>query len=340
MILITGGLGFIGSHLALQLLSRGQQVVLVDNLSNGNLQTLERLEFIAQMYIPFVKVDVRNTPALNKVFEQFSIQAVVHCAGFKSLSESNLKPLEYYNDNISCIMSLMRAMQRTGVRKLVHLSSLAAYGCSNAKLNEQTPFVFDYPNPYVKSQQMMESIIHDTFKTDNEWNIAVLRVANVAGAYENGILGETIPQLPKNIVSMAMQAAAGIRDGIELQDHHQTDDGTVERSFIHVLDVAEAIIASLHWLNNQQHVCEAFNIAHAETTSIAALLTQIQSTLGKTFHVTSATEQMSELTCLGAQCQHAQQTLNWQAQRDLKQMIEHQWRFYQNFLAMAPSSYH
>ncbi|WP_122985337.1 SDR family NAD(P)-dependent oxidoreductase, partial [Acinetobacter soli] len=119
MILVTGGLGFLGSHIALSLLAQGQEVILVDNLANASLQTLERLEYISGMYVPFVKVDVRNTPALNKVFEQYSIDAVVHTAGFKALEESKLKPLEYYNDNVSCIMSLLRSMQRTGVRKLV-----------------------------------------------------------------------------------------------------------------------------------------------------------------------------------------------------------------------------
>ena len=125
MILVTGGLGFIGSHIALSLMAQGQEVVLVDNLANSTLQTLERLEYISGMYVPFVKLDVRNTPALNKVFEQYSIDAVIHTAGFKSIEESNLKPLEYYNDNVSCIMSLLRAMQRTGVRHFIHLSSLA-----------------------------------------------------------------------------------------------------------------------------------------------------------------------------------------------------------------------
>lgn len=144
MILVTGGLGFIGSHIALSLMAQGQEVVLVDNLANSTLQTLERLEYISGMYVPFVKLDVRNTPALNKVFEQYSIDAVIHTAGFKSIEESNLKPLEYYNDNVSCIMSLLRAMQRTGVRHFIHLSSLAVYGKSGSQLSETDDFNYAY----------------------------------------------------------------------------------------------------------------------------------------------------------------------------------------------------
>lgn len=197
MILVTGGLGFIGSHIALSLMAQGQEVIIVDNLSNANLQTLERLEYISGMYVPFAKIDIRNTPALNKVFEQYSVDAVVHTASFKSLEESVLKPLEYYNDNVSCIMSLLRAMQRTGVRVLAHLSSLTVYGQSSLQLKEDLPFQYAYPNPYIKSQQMAEEIIQDTFKTDNEWKIALLRLGNIAGAFEHGVLGEMVPPLPK-----------------------------------------------------------------------------------------------------------------------------------------------
>ena len=248
MILVTGGLGFIGSHIVLSLLAQGQEVVIVDNLANANLQSLERLEFITGMYLPFVKIDIRNTPALNKVFEQYSIDAVIHCAGFKSVEESNLKPLEYYNDNISCIMSLLRAMQRTGVRSFVHISSLMVYGQSSLELNEQTEIYSAYPNPYIKSQQMIEAIIHDTFKTDEEWKIAVLRVGNVVGAFEHGVLGEFVAPLPKNIVPIAIQVAAQQRDVVELQRKAQTKDQTVERSFVHILDVCDAVKLTLQWL--------------------------------------------------------------------------------------------
>jgi UDP-glucose 4-epimerase len=261
MILVTGGLGFIGSHITLSLMAQGQEVIIVDNLSNSHVQVLQRLEYITGRYMPFVKIDIRNTPALNKVFEQYSIDAVVHTAGFKSLPESVMKPLEYYNDNVSCIMSLMRAMQRTGVRTLVHLSSLAVYGQSSLNLNEQLPLNFNFPNPYVKSQQMVEEIIRDTFKTDDEWRIAILRLSNVAGGFEHGVLGEFVVPLPKSIVPIAMQVAAGQRDVLELQQHATTADGTVQRSFLHVLDACEAIIESLKWLFNQQNSCEAFDIA-------------------------------------------------------------------------------
>ncbi len=331
MILVTGGLGFIGSHVVLTLLAAGQEVVIVDNLANSSLQTLERLEYIAGMYIPFVKIDIRNTPALNKVFEQYSIDAVVHTAGFKSLEESRLKPLEYYNDNVSCIMSLLRAMQRTGVRQLVHLSSLAVYGQSSLQLNEQLVLNYHFDNPYIRSQQMVEDIIRDTWQTDEEWRIAMLRVSNVAGAFEHGILGEFIPPLPKNMLSLAMQVAAQQRDVIELQQNENTADQSVERSFVHVLDVCEAIHQSLHWLFAQSSCCEAFDIA-GEVISMKQLLSQVEAVTQTKIPTEPASVQWHELLQMGSDSDKAEQQLKWHAKRNVTQMIEDQWRFYQNLL--------
>ncbi len=332
MILVTGGLGFIGSHIALSLLAQRQEVIIVDNLSNSNLQILERLEYISGMYVPFVKIDIRNTPALNKVFEQYSVTAVIHAAGFKSLEESVLKPLEYYNDNVSCIMSLMRAMQRTGVRTLVHLSSLAVYGKSSDHLTEDTAFNYAYPNPYVKSQQMVEEIIRDTARTDNEWKIAILRLSNIAGAFEHGVLGEFISPLPKNIVPLAMQVGAMQRDFIELRKQANTADHTAERSFLHVLDCCNAVVQALQWLSQQSHVCEAFNIS-GEMISIAALLDKISEVTQTEIKTVDANYYPNdEFDQLGANTEKAEKILHWKAEHSLEKTLEDEWRFYQMLL--------
>ena len=165
--------------------------------------------------------------------------------------------------------------KRQGVRHLVHLSSLAVYGQSATDLSEDTSFNFTYPNPYIKSQQMVEEIIRDTAKTDNEWRIAILRLSNIAGAFEHGVLGEAVPPLPKNIVPLAMQVAAQQREYLELHRQAHTTDGTVERSFLHVADGCDAVIKALQWLSQQQDLkCEAFNIA-GTLISIQSLLDQL-----------------------------------------------------------------
>lgn len=329
MILITGGLGYIGSHVALSLLAQRQEVVIIDNLANASLEILERLEYISRMYIPFAKIDIRNTPALNKIFEQYSIDTVVHTASFKSLEESNLKPLEYYNDNVSCIMSLLRSMQRTGVRRLIQLSSLTVYGESSLDLNEEIKFNYAYPNPYIKSQQMIEEIIRDTFKTDNEWRIAILRLGNVAGAFEHGILGEVVTPLPKNIIPLSMQVASMQREAIELQKFAQTADQTVQRSFVHVLDVCDAISASILWLQQQTNVCEAFDIAN-EVTSIQSLLDTISAVTQVNIKIIEPSYATVTLDQIGSNSTKAQRVLNWKAQRSIHKMIEDEWNYYRN----------
>ncbi|MFO1354368.1 MAG: NAD-dependent epimerase/dehydratase family protein [Acinetobacter sp.] len=203
----------------MSLLARGHEIVIVDNLVNSTLQTLERLEYIPGMYIPFAKLDVRNTPALNKVFEQYSIDVVIHTASFKSLEESVLKPLEYYNDNVSCIMSLLRAMQRMGGRTAYQ--PYPAWRSMESLIRNfprAVEFNYHYANPYIRTQQMVEDIIADTYRVDHEWKIINLRLSNIVGAFEHGVLGEYVVQLPKNIVPLALQVVAMQRDCIELQN--------------------------------------------------------------------------------------------------------------------------
>ncbi|WP_111891662.1 SDR family NAD(P)-dependent oxidoreductase [Acinetobacter sp. MB5] len=330
MILITGGLGFIGSHIALHLLSKGQQVVLVDNLVNSHPQTLDRLQYISGQYIPYLQVDVRNTPALTKFVEQYPIDAVIHCAGFKSVQESALKPIEYYNNNLSALMSVVRMMQRIGCRNFVHISSLMIYGRSELGLSENTPLNYDYVNPYVQSQQMMEKILADVFQHDTEWNIGVLRVGNVAGAFEQGFWGEFVPKLPKSIMGLLMQVANHEREGIELYQSAKTQDHTVERSFVHILDVCDAIDKTLEWLKQQQHRYEVLNISRAEATSMAELLQAAERvTLARIPALESTVGVHSQvLEQIGADVSKAKQLLDWSAQRTVEQMLKDQWRFY------------
>lgn len=274
MILVTGGLGFIGSHIALSLLARGHEIVIVDNLANSTLQTLERLEYISGMYIPFAKLDVRNTPALNKVFEQYSIDTVIHTASFKSLEESVLKPLEYYNDNVSSIMSLLRAMQRMGVRQLVNISSLAVYGKSDDQLIEDTEFNYTYSNPYIRSQQMVEDIIADTYKVDHDWKMVNLRLSNIVGAFEHGVLGNTFRNCPK-ISYHSLCRLPRCKESALNSKIRQILLMVLLSEVFACIDACDAVLASLHWLSTQQGCLESFNIAHNDLTSISKLIEEI-----------------------------------------------------------------
>ncbi|MDO4223274.1 MAG: SDR family NAD(P)-dependent oxidoreductase [Acinetobacter sp.] len=334
MILVTGGLGYIGSHIASQLVSQGREVLLVDNLSNSHIQVLERLEYIHQRYIPFIKMDIRNTPALSKVFEQYQIDTVIHCAGFKSFSESRSKPLEYYNDNLNCILSLLRSMQRAGIRNLVHISSLMVYGQSSAELDEKVAFNYQCSNPYVRSLQMVEDIIKDACVNNTHWNIAVLRLANVAGACEHGVLGEMVAMFPKNIIPIAMQVAARQREFVELHHYGTANpEGTVERNFLHVLDASDAVCKTLTWLDRQEYGLDFFNVSGNESIHMQKIINEISRVTQRAIPTVEVKSPDAETFLqLGAKNFKAHCTLQWRAVRGLNQILEDQWRFYQSTL--------
>lgn len=334
MILVTGGLGYLGSHIALYLMSKGHEVVVVDNLSHASMENLERLEYITKLYIPFIRLDVRNTPALQKVFEQYSIDYVVHAAGFKSLSESIMKPLEYYNNNLSCIMSILRAMQRSGIRRFVNLSSIAVYGQSGTDFKEDAVFNYQQNNPYIRAQQNIEHIIQDTFSVDDYWQIINLRLGNVVGAYTDSQLGEWTPPLPKSVIQYLLQVAAQQREVFEI--FHQdldTADGTAERSYIHVMDVVDVMYRLMLWSNNQGNLLQHFNVTSDQLTSVKQLVEKVEKVTGSTIVILDYPESVEEIASLGADAGKVKKLLDWQPQYQLEDMIRDQWTYYQLALA-------
>ncbi|MEB3753850.1 NAD-dependent epimerase/dehydratase family protein [Acinetobacter sp. MD2(2019)] len=328
MILITGGLGFVGSHIALHLLQRGQAIVLVDNLVNSQSTNLDYLQHISGQYIPFAHLDIRNTPALNKFVEQYPIDAVVHCAGFKSLPESTLKPIEYYNNNLNVLISLIRVMQRMGCRSLVHISSAAVYGQSESNLDEDMGLNHQSLNPYIQTQQMMEQILKDVALSDEDWNISVLRVSNILGAFEQSIWGEWVPKLPKTILGLLMQAAYGERDYIELYQNAKTADQTVERDFIHIMDVCLAIEKALHWQYQRGQGLDTFNIGSQTQTSIKNLIATVEDVTQTSIATEQSSLLFTPLDRVGIITDKAQSTLGWSPKKSLEQMIADEWTFY------------
>lgn len=334
MILVTGGLGYLGSHIAQYLMSKGHEVVLVDNLSQSSMETLERLEYITKLYIPFIRLDVRNTPVLQKVFDQYPIEYVIHTSGFKGLAESHLRPLEYYNNNLGCIMSVLRAMQRCGVKRLVNLSSIAVYGESATDWKEDAEFNYTQKVPYIRAQQNIEHILQDIYAADNFWQILNLRLANVIGAYTDGQLGEWTPLLPKAVLPNLLQVAAGQKDVFEIHNHNQaTEDGSSERSYVHIMDVLDAIYKLMLWSNQQENFFEHFNIAAEKTTSLFALIKLVEEVTGSHIETLNLTEQIAEIAMLNADTAKLKAAIDWTAKFDIKDAIGDQWKYYQNILA-------
>lgn len=330
MILVTGGLGYLGSHIALYLMSKGHEVVLVDNLSQASMETLERLEYSTKMYVPFVRLDVRNTPVLQKVFEQYPIDYVIHTAGFKNMAESNMRALDYYNNNLSCMMSVLRAMQRSGVKRLVNLSSIAVYGQSGKSFSETSPFAQTLNIPYVRSQQMIEHIIKDTYNSDNYWQIINLRLGNVIGAYGDGRLGEWMNLMPKSVLPMLLQTAAKQREVFEIyHDSLDTNDGSAERAYIHIMDVVDALYRLMLWSNNQSNFLEHFNINGDKLVSLQELITLVEDVTGSSINVSPFAEPAAEFTSLAANCDKIKKLLEWKPKLTVEKAIQDQWQYYQ-----------
>lgn len=330
MILVTGGLGYIGSHMAAILLANGHEVILVDNLSNSKMEVLERLEFMAGRYVTFMRLDIRNTPALQRVFEQYAVQAVVHCAGMKTIPDSLTQPLDFYNNNLTCTTSLLRAMQRSGIKTLVFSSSLAVYGAeqADAVLEAQA---FKPATPYQKCLQMAEEILLDIYRADSDWRIAVMRYANVAGAYQTGVIGEWPSSVPNNLVPFLAQVARQEREHVEIYgDQYATVDGTGLRDYVHVMDVVEANMYALGWLFNQtQAVCEAFNVARGEGYTVKQVVSIFEKITEQPIPQQLAPGRDGDVASLLADVSKAKSLLKWEAKRSVEDIVTDMWRFYQ-----------
>lgn len=329
MILVTGGLGYIGSHMAAILLANGHDVILVDNLCNSKMEVLERLEYMAGRYVTFIRLDVRNTPALQRTIEQYGVTAVVHTASTKSIPDSMVQPLDFYNNNVTCTTSVLRAMQRTSIKTLVFCSSLAIYGADQDEpVTEQTPF--KPTTPYAKSLQMSEQIVADIAHFESEWRVAMMRFSNIGGAFPTGVLGEWPTSLPSNLMPYLVQLARHERDTLEIYgDQYATKDGTGVRDYLHIMDAVEANMHALGWLFNQHECIETFNICTGKGSSVkevADVFTKVtQQAMPQ--HISPARE--GDVGRLIGNPDKAKQILQWQSKRSVEDIATDLWRFYQ-----------
>ena len=328
MILITGGLGYIGSHMAATLMAQGHEVIVVDNLSNTRMDVLERLEYLGGRYVTFVRVDIRNTPALQKVFEQYAITGVLHCAGIKVATDSPMQPLDYYNTNVGGLMSLLRVMQRTGVRHMIYGSSALVYGeqadtvAETAALNPQTP--------YANSCKIAEDMLRDLALAEPDWRIAVLRYFNVAGAHPTAALGEWPNGISTHLMPYLAQAARGDRESVDIYGtDYPTPDGTSVRDYVHVMDVVDAQMQAFRWLFSQAQAFGTFNIGRGEPVSVQQIVDKFAEISGQPIVTEHVPRRPHDAASLVADMAHTQSVLQWQPTRSLDDIVKDTWAFYQ-----------
>ncbi|WP_416145240.1 UDP-glucose 4-epimerase GalE [Planococcus koreensis] len=325
-ILVTGGAGFIGSHAAVELLEKGYDIVIADNLGNSQMESISRVRELGGKDFPFYDVDLLATEQLDGVFAAHSIEVVLHFAGFKAVGESIEKPLDYYHNNITGTLNLCKAMEKHGVKKLVFSSSATVYGVpERLPIDETCPL--QATNPYGRTKMMVEEILQDLAISDASWRIAVLRYFNPIGAHESGRIGENPKGIPNNLMPFITQVAAGKREQLRiLGDDYATHDGTGVRDYIHVVDLVSGHLKALQYLDENEGI-ETFNLGTGVGYSVLDLVKAFSrvNNIEIPYQITS--RRPGDLAEYYANPQKAKEILGWKAEKSLEDMCRDSWRW-------------
>lgn len=324
-ILVTGGAGYIGSHMVLVLLEAGYQVVVLDNLSNSKRVALQRVEQITGRQVTFVLGDIRDRVTLDALFAQYSFSAVMHFAGLKAVGESVQQPLAYYDCNVVGTLRLLEAMQAANVRQLVFSSSATVYG-DPASVPIREDFPLSATNPYGASKLHIEHMLNDLQRSDPRWAIAVLRYFNPAGAHESGLIGEDPNGIPNNLMPFIAQVAVGKRERLNVfGGDYPTPDGTGVRDYIHVMDLVEGHLAALRALD--QGGLQVCNLGTGQGYSVLQMVDAFFRASGRPVPYQVVARRPGDVAQCYADPGHARVLLGWQARRGLAQMCEDHWRW-------------
>ena len=334
-ILITGGAGYIGSHTALELLNEGNEVVVYDNLSNSSRESIKRVEELTGKKIAFYEGDVLDEAALEKMFVEQKVDAVIHCAALKAVGESVQKPLEYYHNNITGTLSLMKVMRKVGVKNIVFSSSATVYGSP-----EIIPITEDCPkgqctNPYGWTKSMMEQIMTDVQKAEPEWNVILLRYFNPVGAHKSGRIGEDPKGTPNNLMPYISQVAVGKLDKLGVfGDDYDMPDGTGVRDYIHVVDLAVGHVKAIQKIFDKPGLA-VYNLGTGKGYSVLDMVKAFSKASGKEVPYEIKPRREGDIAMCYADPKKAREELGWEAEHGLDEMCEDTWRWQ----SMNPDGY-
>ena len=326
-ILVTGGAGYIGSHTCIQLLSAGHDVVVLDNLSNSSVESLARVQALAAKKLDFVEGDILDQQILDQIFQHHSIDAVIHFAGLKAVGESQKEPLKYIENNISGSISLVKAMERAQVFKLVFSSSATVYDEANiSPLNETMPTGMP-SNNYGYTKLIVEQLLEKLSAADERWSIALLRYFNPVGAHQSGQIGEDPQGIPNNLMPYVTQVAVGRRDKLSIfGNDYDTVDGTGVRDYIHVVDLANAHLCALnHRLKTQG--CRAWNIGTGNGISVKQIRDTFEKVNGVDIPFEYVPRREGDVATSFADNARAVAELDWQPQYGLEDMLKDSWNW-------------
>lgn len=328
MILVTGGTGYIGSHTCVALAEAGYQTLILDDLSNSQVQVLTRLEQIIGTRPEFIEGDVRDAELLDEIFRNYKISAVIHFAGFKAVGESVAQPLEYYDNNVTGSLKLLAAMSRAQVGTFIFSSSATVYGDpTSVPISEDS--ALQPTNPYGRSKLMVEEMLADLSHAEPAWKIARLRYFNPVGAHESGLIGESPQGQPNNLMPMVSQVAVGRRDKLLVYGNdYPTPDGTGIRDYIHVMDLAEGHVAALKYCQQNAGLFTA-NLGTGQGYSVLDVIQTFETVNQCRVPYQIVERRPGDTAQCWADPSFAAKNLGWRAKRDLKQMCTDTWRWQQ-----------
>lgn len=324
-ILVTGGAGYIGSHTVVSLVEAGYEPIILDNFSNSRKEIISQLEQITGQRIMCIEGDVTNERVLAKLFGQYAISGVIHFAAFKAVGESVQKPLEYYENNISGLLTLLKVMRKAAVSRLIFSSSCTVYGTPDNGYRVTEKTALGTPgSPYGWTKWMAEQILRDCAHTGFVKPV-LLRYFNPVGAHESGMIGELPQGIPNNILPYMTQTAAGIREKLTVfGEDYDTPDGTCIRDYIHVMDLAEAHVKAL---SLEADSVKTFNIGTGLGTSVLELIAAFEDSTGKKMNWEFGARRAGDIAAIYAQVDLAESELGWKARRSVQQAIRDAWKW-------------
>ena len=330
-ILVTGGAGYIGSHTAVELLKEGRDVVIIDNFVNSKPDVLEKIKEITKKDFKFYEIDYLDRIALEKVFQENNIEAVMNFAGYKAVGESVQKPLEYYENNISGAVVLLETMKKYNVKKFIFSSSATVYGEPERIPITEECKTGGTTNPYGTTKLFIEQILQDLYKSDNSWDIAILRYFNPVGAHESGLIGEEPQGIPNNLMPYIVRVASGQLEQLSVfGNDYETPDGTGVRDYIHVVDLAKGHIKALEKLERENTGIYTYNLGTGTGYSVLDMVKAFEEATGKTVKYKIVERRAGDIAICYSNPEKACKELGWKATKTLKDMCQDSWRYIQN----------
>lgn len=327
-ILLTGGAGYIGSHTAVELLNAGEELVIIDNFYNSKPKALDAIKKITGKDFKFYEMDYLDREKLEKVFEENNITAAINFAGYKCVGESVQKPIEYYTNNVAGCLTLLDTMRKFNVKKFIFSSSATVYGDPEVIPITEECKTGGTTNPYGTSKLFIEKILMDLYKSDNSWDICILRYFNPVGSHESGLIGEEPQGIPNNLMPYVARVASGqLKELSVFGNDYDTPDGTGVRDYIHVVDLAKGHLCALNKIEKEGKGLYIYNLGTGKGYSVLDMVKAFEETTGKKVPYKITERRPGDIATCYADPQKAKEELNWTAEKDINDMCKDTWNF-------------